>query len=112
MPVGPVATGRAGNRTEQLTFATTTSTRESVSCSTGSRRPTGAYTALSEQLRRVRQAEAAGNDAKAVRELRQFLALISPSRVPDADIRGALDRDARAVLDSIEGWRSRPPSMR
>jgi glucose/arabinose dehydrogenase/type 1 glutamine amidotransferase len=103
-----VATDRAGNRTVQtLTFASTTSTRDIGQLldrfRATNRLTLAAYTALSDQLKKARKAEASGNDAKAVRELRAFLALVTPSRVPDAEIRAVLDRDTRAVINSIEG---------
>jgi hypothetical protein len=107
-PLSVVATDRAGNRTEQsLTFATTTSTRDMAQLldrfRATNRLTLSAYTALADQLRKARKAEANGNDAKAVRELRAFQQLITPARVPDADIRTVLDRDSCAVIDSIEG---------
>jgi glucose/arabinose dehydrogenase len=103
------ATDRAGNRTEQmLTFATTTSMRDIGQLldrfRATNRLSLSAHTALSSQLAKARKAEANGNDAKAVRELRTFVTLANDTtRVPDADIRRVLDRDARAVIDSLEG---------
>jgi O-phosphoseryl-tRNA(Cys) synthetase len=43
-----------------------------------------------------------------IQQLRGFLAVVSPGRVPDADIRNVLNRDARAVIDSIEGVATLP----
>jgi cytochrome c len=108
------ATDRAGNRTEQtLTFATTTSMRDIGQLldrfRATNRLSLSAHTALSSQLAKARKAEANGNDAKAVRELRTFVTLANDTtRVPAADIRQVLDRDARAVIDSIEGLATLP----
>ncbi|HEV2779295.1 MAG TPA: ThuA domain-containing protein [Actinophytocola sp.] len=103
------ATDRAGNRTEQsVTFATTTSMRDIDQLldrfRASNRLSLSAHVALSAQLAKARKAEAAGNDVRAVRELRRFTELVNePGRVPDAGVRSVLDRDARAVIDSIEG---------
>lgn len=103
------ATDRAGNRTEQsLSFATTTSMRDIDSLLTrfraSNRLSLSAYGALSGQLAKARKAEAAGNDVRAVRELERFVAMVTePGRVPDSGVRAVLERDGRAVIDSING---------
>jgi cytochrome c len=112
-----VASDRAGNRTEQaLTFATTTSLRDIDALldrfRATNRLSASAYVTLSGQLAKARKAEAAGNDVKAVRELRRFVALADDAaRVPDADVRAVLVRDARAVIDSISGVAALRPAV-
>jgi cytochrome c len=109
-----VALDKAGNRTEQrLSFATTTSMRD-IDQLTDRFRATNrlslkAYVALSSSLAKARKAEAAGQDAKAVKELRKFIDVANdPAKVADADVRSVLVRDARAVIGSIEGGRVLP----
>jgi hypothetical protein len=102
------ATDVAGNVTTQtLTFATTTSLRDMSQLldrfRATNRLSRSAHKALSEQLAKVRKAEASGNDAKALRELRKFLSMVRDGRVTDRDVRSVLERDSRAVIDSIEG---------
>ena len=63
-----------------------------------------AYVSLSGQLAKARKAEAAGDDAKAVKQLRKFVELANdPAKVTDPDVRSTLVRDAGAVIGSIEG---------
>ena len=103
------ATDVAGNVTTQsLTFATTTSLRDVDQLLTRfratNRLSLSAYNQLSSLLTKARKAEANGNDTKAVRYLGTFVQLaIDETLVGDADVRSVLDRDAQAVIDSIEG---------
>jgi cytochrome c len=103
------ATDMAGNVTNQsLTFATTTSTRDLGQLLTRfratNRLSQSAYKQLNSLLTKIRKAEANGNDEKAVRFLGTFVSLVTDETlVGDADIRTFLERDARAVIDSING---------
>jgi cytochrome c len=102
------ATDVAGNVTSQsLSFATTTSLRDIAQLldrfRATNRLSLSAYKTLSDQLAKARKAEAAGNDSKAVKELRKFLQLARDGRVTDRDVRSVLGRDGQAVIDSIEG---------
>jgi cytochrome c len=103
------ATDAAGNVTTQsLTFATTTSTRDLSQLLTRfratNRLSLSAYNQLKTLLTKIRNAEANGNDTKAVRFLGTFITLVTDETfVGDADVRTVLERDARAVIDSING---------
>jgi cytochrome c len=104
-----VALDKANNRTEQrLTFATTTSLRDVDQLvdrfRASNRLSLSAYVSLSASLAKARKAEAAGDDAKAVKQLQKFVELANdPAKVTDPDVRSTLVRDARAVIGSIEG---------
>ncbi|OLF13564.1 ThuA domain-containing protein [Actinophytocola xanthii] len=103
------ATDVAGNvQAQTLSFATTTSLRDIDQLITRfrvtNRLTLSAYNQLSNLLTKARKAEANGNDAKAVRFLGTFVQLaIDETLVGDADVRAVLERDAEAVIDSIEG---------
>ncbi|CAM3893725.1 ThuA domain-containing protein [Kibdelosporangium persicum] len=103
------ALDKAGNRTEQkLTFATTTSLRDIDQLITRfratNRLSLSASVTLSGQIAKARKAEAAGDDAKAVKQLRKFVELANdPVKVTDEDVRTTLVRDANAVIGSLEG---------
>jgi len=110
------ATDVAGNVTSQsLTFATTTSLRDIAQLldrfRATNRLSLAAYKALSDQLAKARKAEASGNDTRAVRELRKFLTMVGDGRVTDADVRSTLERDTRAVIDSINGVTALPRAV-
>jgi cytochrome c len=103
------ATDVAGNvQTQTLSFATTTSLRDIDQLITRfrvtNRLTLSAYNQLSSLLTKARKAEANGNDAKAVRFLGTFVQLaIDNTLVGDGDVRTVLERDAQAVIDSLEG---------
>ena len=103
------ATDRAGNPTvHTVTFATTTSMRDIGQLldrfRATNRLPRAVYNELTSTLTKARNAEANGNDAKAVRLLRDFIETADdPGRVTDAEVRFVLVRDADAVIDTIEG---------
>jgi len=111
------ATDTAGNVTSQsLTFATTTSLRDIDQLLTRfratNRLSLSAYNQLSSLLAKVRKAEANGNDTKAVRFLGTFVQLaIDETLVGDADVRSVMERDAQAVIDSIEGVATLPRAV-
>jgi cytochrome c len=99
----------AGNVTSQsLTFATTTSTRDLSQLLTrfraSNRLSLSTYKQLNQLLTKIRNAEANGNDEKAARFLGTFVTLVTDSTVVgDADVAAVLERDATAVIDSING---------
>ncbi|OZM72043.1 glucose dehydrogenase [Amycolatopsis antarctica] len=103
------ATDVAGNTAEQtVSFATTTSLRDIGQLvdrfRATSRLSLAAHGELAGVLAKARNAEAKGQDAKAVRELRTFAERAGDaSLVTDAGVRATLARDAGAVADSIEG---------
>ncbi|HEY0637355.1 MAG TPA: ThuA domain-containing protein [Pseudonocardiaceae bacterium] len=103
------AVDAAGNRTVRtVSFATTTSLRDLGQLldrfRATNRLPGAAYDDLSRLLSQARVAEAAGRDERAVRLLRDFATLANrPVRVPDAEVRATLVRDAEAVIDAIQG---------
>ncbi|HEX6358437.1 ThuA domain-containing protein [Actinophytocola sp.] len=106
----------AGNVTTQtLTFTTTTSLRDMGQLldrfRATNRLSQSAYDVLSRQLDKARRAEASGNKSKAVLELGRFGVFVRDGRVPDADVRSVLDRDARAVIDSIQGVAMLPQAV-
>ena len=111
------ATDTAGNvSTQSLTFATTTSLRDIGQLldrfRATNRLSLSAYQQLKSLLTKIRKAEANGNDEKAVRFLGTFVQLaIDDTLVGDADIRNVLERDARAVIDSIEGTAALPQAV-
>ena len=103
------ATDAAGNVTSQsLTFATTTSMGDISQLLTRfrvtNRMSLSTYKQLNQLLTKARRAEANGNDVRAVRLLGTFITLATDETVvADADVRTVLERDARAVIDSING---------
>ena len=111
------ATDVAGNVTTQtLTFATTTSLRDMGQLldrfRATNRLSLSAYKALSAQLAKARKAEASGNDAKAVKGAAEVpdTGRVT-ARVTDRDVRTVLERDALAVLNSIEGGTVLPQAV-
>ncbi|HCT77071.1 MAG TPA: PKD domain-containing protein, partial [Micromonosporaceae bacterium] len=69
---------------------------------------TNAHKQLGAKLSAARQAEAAGNDAKAINLLKQFRALaLNTTLVPNAEVRAVLVRDADAMIVRLGGT---PPS--
>jgi glucose/arabinose dehydrogenase len=103
------ATDVAGNTTSQaMTFMTTTSMRDIGQLldrfRATNRLSQSAHKQLSSLLTKARKAEANGNDKKAVRYLGTFVQLATDDTlVGDADVRTVLERDANAVIDSIQG---------
>ena len=100
------ATDVAGNTTTRtVPFAVTTSLRDVSQLldrfKATNRLPRATYDQLTKQLAKARKAEAAGQDAKAVRELRTFRDLAAG--VPDAGVRSVLVRDADAVIAQLDG---------
>ncbi|WP_260194138.1 ThuA domain-containing protein [Actinophytocola gossypii] len=103
------AVDTAGNtQTQAVDFATTTSLRD-MSQLIDRFRATNRLTVSEHQqleslMKKIRRAEANGKDAKAVRFLNTFVQLVTDETfIRDADIRTVLERDARAMIDSIEG---------
>jgi PKD repeat protein len=103
------AVDRAGNSTVQsVNFGVTTSMRDMANLidrfrATGWLSQANANT-LQAQLSKARKAEANGNDAKAVRELRAFRTLATdPVLVPVAEVRQVLARDTDAVVAVLSG---------
>ncbi|MBP2325019.1 PKD repeat protein/glucose/arabinose dehydrogenase [Kibdelosporangium banguiense] len=98
------AVDKAGNQTVQtVTFGVTTSTRD-VGNLVDRFRAVGwlsqaSANKLQTQLTKVRKAEAAGNDAKTVKELQAFRKLTtSQQTVPNAEVRQILTRDTDALI--------------
>jgi hypothetical protein len=59
---------------------------------------------LQAQLTKARKAEASGNDAKAIKELRTFRTLATDTTlVPMAEVRQVLARDTDAVIAALSG---------
>jgi cytochrome c len=102
------ATDVAGNTQSQtVSFTTTTSLRDMSQLldrfRATNRLTLSQYQQLKSLMTKIRNAEANGNDARAVRFLRTFVQLVTDETfVGDADIRRVLERDAQAVIDSIE----------
>ncbi|MEE6260404.1 ThuA domain-containing protein [Plantactinospora sonchi] len=103
------ATDRAGNSTTStVRFFVTTSFRDMQQLldrfkATG-RLSARAHKQLSDKLATVRQAEANGNDDKAIKQLGQFKALAAdPGLVAEAEIRDVLVRDADAMIVRLGG---------
>ncbi|MEV8513509.1 ThuA domain-containing protein [Dactylosporangium sp. NPDC051484] len=101
-------TDNAGNATTTtVTFFVTTSFRDMQNLldrfKASSQLTSKAYNQLSDSLATVRKFEAKGNDAKALKELAAFRALITPALVPDAGIRSTLIRDADAMTIRLGG---------
>ncbi|MFC5290538.1 ThuA domain-containing protein [Actinokineospora guangxiensis] len=100
------AVDKAGNRTvSRLPFATTTSLRDIGQLldrfKATNRLSAANYNQLSKQLAKVRKAEAAGNDNKAVKELDKFKGLLP--KVTDQAVRAVLSRDADHVRGVLTG---------
>ena len=98
------ATDGAGNRTAQtVTFGVGTSTRD-ISNLVDRFKAVGwinqaTQKSLQEKLTQARQAEAKGNDAKAIKLLREFRAIATdPARVKVAEVRDVLARDTDDVI--------------
>jgi hypothetical protein len=103
------AVDRAGNSTVQaVNFGVTTSMRDMANLidrfrATGWLSQANANT-LQAQLTKARKAEAGGNDAKAIKELRTFRTLATdPKLVPLAEVRQVLARDTDAVIAQLSG---------
>ncbi|HEU5473672.1 MAG TPA: ThuA domain-containing protein [Actinophytocola sp.] len=103
------AVDRAGNSTMQsVNFGVTTSMRDMANLidrfrATGWLSQASANT-LQAQLSKARKAEANGNDARAIRELRTFRTLATdPALVPLAEVRQVLTRDTDAVIALLSG---------
>jgi len=103
------AVDRAGNQTVQMvTFGVDTSLRDMANLidrfrAVGWLSQTSTKK-LQTQLTKARNAEAAGNDAKAIRELRTFRGLATdPATVPMAEVRQVLARDTDAMIARLSG---------
>jgi len=103
------ATDKAGNvTTTSVRFFVTTSLRDMQALldrfkATGWL-SAGAHKQLSAKLTTARKAEAAGDDAKAIRELHAFRTLAtSTTLVPNAEVRAVLIRDADAMIVRLGG---------
>ncbi|MEV0807535.1 ThuA domain-containing protein [Micromonospora sp. NPDC050200] len=107
------ATDRAGNATTStVRFFVTTSFRDMQNLldrfkATG-RLSTKAHQQLSSKLGAARTAEAAGNDATAVKLLTEFRTLVAkPGLIGEAEIRDVLTRDADAMIVRLGGEATR-----
>ncbi|MFF5230826.1 ThuA domain-containing protein [Dactylosporangium sp. NPDC000521] len=103
-----VGTDNAGNATTStVRFFVTTSFRDMQNLldrfKATSRLTSKAYTQLSDQLAKVRKAEASGNDKKALKELASFRDLLTAKLVPEAEVRDTLIRDADAMTLRLGG---------
>ncbi|MEV4345024.1 ThuA domain-containing protein [Actinoplanes sp. NPDC049596] len=104
------ATDKAGNRTTTtVQFYVATSFRDMQNLldrfkATG-RLAAKAHKQLSAKLDAVRAAEAAGKDAKAIKELNAFKTLVTGAS-PETDIRDTLIRDADAMIVRLGGTAS------
>jgi hypothetical protein len=103
------ATDRAGNQTtSNVRFFVTTSFRDMQNLhdrfkATG-RLSAQAHTQLSNRLTAIRQAEAGGNDARAIRLLGGYKTLAGDAaRIPEAEVRATLIRDADAMIVRLGG---------
>jgi regulation of enolase protein 1 (concanavalin A-like superfamily) len=101
------AVDNAGNRTTQtVTFGVGTSTRD-IANLVDRFRAVGwlnqaTQKSLQAQLTKVRQAEAKGNDAKAVKLLREFRTMATdPAKVKVAEVRDVLARDTDDVITRL-----------
>lgn len=73
------------------------------------RLPLSAFVSLAAGVAKAGKAEAAGDDAKTVNELRKFAGLANdPTRVADPDARSTSVRGARAVIGALEGGQALP----
>jgi PKD repeat protein len=103
------ATDRAGNQTtSDVRFFVTTSFRDMQNLhdrfkATG-RLSAQAHRQLSNRLTAIRQAEAGGNDARAIRLLAGYKTLAGDAaRIPEAEVRQTLIRDADAMIVRLGG---------
>jgi cytochrome c len=103
------ATDNAGNETEQtVTFGVTTSTRDMANlidrfAATGSLSQKSANK-LQDRLNQVSKAEAKGNDAKTIKELKDFKKLVTDKKVVTvAEVRDVLTRDTDAIIARLSG---------
>ncbi len=103
------ATDRAGNvTTTNVRFFVNTSFRD-MQALLDRFKATGwlsanAHKQLGAKLSAARKAEAAGNDARAIRELQAFRALAADTAlVPNAEVRAVLIRDADAMIARLGG---------
>jgi hypothetical protein len=103
------ATDRAGNQTTaNVRFFVTTSFRDMQNLhdrfkATG-RLSAEAHRQLSNRLTAVRQAEANGDDARAIRLLAGYKTLAGDAgRIPEAEVRATLIRDADAMIVRLGG---------
>ncbi|MEV4541816.1 ThuA domain-containing protein [Micromonospora echinaurantiaca] len=107
------ATDKAGNvTTSEVRFFVTTSFRDMQNLldrfKATSRLSAKAHKQLSAKLSDARQAEAAGNDQKAIKALTAFRTLAADATlVPEAEIRDTLVRDADAMIVRLGGTASR-----
>jgi hypothetical protein len=103
------ATDKAGNQTTStVRFFVTTSFRDMQNLhdrfKATSRLSAQAHKKLSNKLTAVRQAEANGNDARAIRLLGDYKALVADAAlVADPEVRAALTRDADAMIVRLGG---------
>ncbi|MFJ6165263.1 ThuA domain-containing protein [Micromonospora orduensis] len=107
------ATDKAGNTTtSNVRFFVTTSFRDMQNLldrfkATG-RLSAKAHKQLTAKLDAARQAEAAGNDAKAIKQLTQFRTLAADATlVAEAEVRDVLIRDADAMIVRLGGTASK-----
>jgi hypothetical protein len=103
-----VGTDNAGNTTTTtVTFFVTTSFRDMQNLldrfKATSRLTNNAYTKLSNQLAKARNAEANGNDTRALKELAAFRELLTAQLVPEAEVRDTLIRDTDAMTIRLGG---------
>jgi regulation of enolase protein 1 (concanavalin A-like superfamily) len=103
------ATDRAGNQTTMdVRFFVTTSFRDMQNLhdrfkATG-RLSAAAHRQLSNRLTAIRQAEVDGNDARAIRLLAGYKTLAGDDgRIPEAEVRATLIRDADAMIVRLGG---------
>ncbi|OLF05063.1 glucose dehydrogenase [Actinophytocola xinjiangensis] len=103
------ATDVAGNvQSQTVSFTTTTSLRDMSQLldrfRATNRLTLSQYRQLDSLMTKIRRAEANGNDTRTVRFLGTFVLLVTDETfLGDADISTVLERDAHAVIDSIEG---------
>ena len=104
-----IATDKAGNRTAStVRFFVSTSFRDMQNLhdrfkATG-RLSARAHKQLSDKLDVVRDAEADGNDDRAIRQLGQYKAIAGDAAlIPEAEIRAVLIRDADAMIVRLGG---------
>jgi cytochrome c len=98
------AVDNAGNRTDQtVTFGVSTSTRDMANLIDRFKAVgwinQATQKSLQDQLTKVRKAEAAGNDAKTVKQLGQFRTLAS--KVANAEVRDTLLRDTDDLITRL-----------
>ncbi|MBF8191298.1 ThuA domain-containing protein [Nonomuraea sp. K274] len=105
--VSVTANDNAGNSvTTNVKFTVTTSLRDMQNLLDRFRATSwlslDAHTSLTKELTKARTAEAKGKDAEALRQLREFKALVGDQAlVPRADVRQVLTRDADKMIEVI-----------